>query len=260
MHLFTEKTWAETTKKAKELEHIIRKCDPLAAALPTLAQGTAVLGLYSHIAHSNDKDKMDIPQPFKEPILNNPSLEVEAKVNSLNKSQKICHHRHRTINTIMRILTIITIMKIIEVNPEVIDPIEARIQDIPLEAKISMAEVTEARTHTKANIKMMTIKVIITRVIEDFILIHIEIFLKVIATDNLEVEAVAEAEAIITAMVTVGLITEAMLIINIISIMVMMMNTRQTNMVHPVFYAVAIITLPNIALKGSMTSMILWKR
>ena len=60
-HLITEKTWAGTTKKAKELEHIIRKCDPLAAALPTLAKGAAVPGLYSHIAHSNDKDEMDIP-------------------------------------------------------------------------------------------------------------------------------------------------------------------------------------------------------
>ena len=65
MHLSTEKPWEETTKKAKELEHIIKKCDPPAAALPTLAKGTAVPGLYSHIAHSNNKDKMDIPQPFK---------------------------------------------------------------------------------------------------------------------------------------------------------------------------------------------------
>ena len=64
-HLITEKDWAATTKKAKELEHIIRKCDPPAAALPTLAKGTAVPGLYSHIAHSNDKDKTEIPQPFK---------------------------------------------------------------------------------------------------------------------------------------------------------------------------------------------------
>ena len=64
-HLITEKTWAETTKKVKELEHIIRKCTPPAAALPTLAKGTAVPGLYSHIAHSDDKDEMDIPQPFK---------------------------------------------------------------------------------------------------------------------------------------------------------------------------------------------------
>ena len=65
MHLITEKTWEKTTKNAKELEHIIRKCDPPAAALPTLAKGTAVPGLHSHIAHSNDKDETDIPQPFK---------------------------------------------------------------------------------------------------------------------------------------------------------------------------------------------------
>ena len=65
MHLITEKEMAVTTKKAKELEHIIRKCDPLAAALPTLAKGTAVPGLYSYIAHSNDKDEVEIPQPFK---------------------------------------------------------------------------------------------------------------------------------------------------------------------------------------------------
>ena len=61
MDLITEKTWGDTTKKAKELEHIIRKYEPPAAALPTLAKGTAVLGLYSHIAHSNDKDETDIP-------------------------------------------------------------------------------------------------------------------------------------------------------------------------------------------------------
>ena len=65
MHLITEKDWAVTTKKAKELEHIIRKCDSPAAALPRLAKGTAVPSLYSHIAHSNDKDEVEIPQPFK---------------------------------------------------------------------------------------------------------------------------------------------------------------------------------------------------
>ena len=64
-HLITEKDWPATTKKAKELEHIIRKCDPPAAALPTLAKGTTVPGLYSHIAHSNDKDEAEIPQHFK---------------------------------------------------------------------------------------------------------------------------------------------------------------------------------------------------
>ena len=56
-HLITEKTWQETTDKAKELEHIIRKCDPLAGALPNLAKGTTVPGLYSYITHSDDKEK-----------------------------------------------------------------------------------------------------------------------------------------------------------------------------------------------------------
>ena len=64
-HLITCKNWEKTTKKAKELEHIIRKFDPLAAALSNLTNGTAVPGLYSHITHSNDKEETDIPQPFK---------------------------------------------------------------------------------------------------------------------------------------------------------------------------------------------------
>ena len=107
---------------------------------------------------------------------------------------------------------------------------------------------------------MTAIKAIITRVIKDFIIIHVEIFLKVIDMDSLEVEAMAEAEVIIIAVVMVGPIIEVMLIINIISIMVMMMSTRWTNMAHLVLYVVAIITPPNIAVRESMTSMILWKR
>ena len=64
-HLVTCENWDKTTQKVKELEHIIRKCDPPAAALPTLTQGAAVPGLYSHIAQSEDKEEKEIPQPFK---------------------------------------------------------------------------------------------------------------------------------------------------------------------------------------------------
>ena len=73
---------------------------------------------------------------------------------------------------------------------------------------------------------------------------------------NLEVEA----EAIIMAIVAVGLIIKVMLTINTISIMVMMMSTRQTNMVPHVHYVVAIIILPNITSRERMISMILWKK
>ena len=164
------------------------------------------------------------------------------------------------INTIMKILTIITITRMIEVNPEGVDPIEARIWVVSSEAKIFTAEANEIKIHIKANIKTMAIKAIITRAIEDFIITHIEISLRVTAMAIPEVEAMAKAEAIIVAMVTVGPIIEVMPIINTISIMVMMMSTRQTNMVHHVHYVVAIVTLPNIASRESMTSMILWKR
>ena len=151
-------------------------------------------------------------------------------------------------------------MRIKEVNSEGVDLIEVKIQVVSSQAKIFMEVANEIKIHTKANIRMMAIKAIITRVIEDFIIAHIEISLRVIAMAIPEAEAVAVAEAIIVAVVVVGPIIEAMLTINTISIMVMMMSTRQTNMVHHVHYVVAIITLPNIASRESMTSMILWKR
>ena len=110
-----------------------------------------------------------------------------------------------------------------------------------------MAEVKEIRTHTKANIKMMVIKAIITRIIEVFIIINVEISLKVIVMVNQEAEAMAVAEAITVVVVAVGPIIEAILIINIISIMFMMRSTRWINTVHHVLYAVAIIPLPRRA-------------
>ena len=61
-HLIICKTWANTTKKVTE--HTIRKCDQPAAALLNLTKGTAVPGLYSYIAYSDDKEETDIPQPF----------------------------------------------------------------------------------------------------------------------------------------------------------------------------------------------------
>ena len=74
---------------------------------------------------------------------------------------------------------------------------------------------------------------------------------------NLEAEAMAEAEAITVAVVVAGSIIEVILTTNTISIMVMMMSTRQINIFHHVHYVVAIITLLNIALRENMISMVL---
>ena len=64
-HLIICKDWADVKDKAKSLEHIIRKCDPPTPTMPLMATGATVLGLYSHIAHSVDKEEGEIPQPFK---------------------------------------------------------------------------------------------------------------------------------------------------------------------------------------------------
>ena len=64
-HLLMCKDWAAVKDTAKSLKHIILKCDPPTPAMPMMATGAIVPGLYSHIAHSVDKDKGEIPQPFK---------------------------------------------------------------------------------------------------------------------------------------------------------------------------------------------------
>ena len=152
-------------------------------------------------------------------------------------------------------------LRIIEANLQDVDPTEAKIQVISLEAKISMAEVNKIGTHTKANIKITAIKAKITRAIKVFIITHTEICNRVIIMAKLEAEAMAKVEAIIVAVVMAGPIIKVTLTANTISIMVMMtMSTRQINMVHHVPYAVDTITLLNIVLRESMISMILWER
>ena len=155
----------------------------------------------------------------------------------------------------MKILIIIITLRIIEASEEDVDPIEAKIQVISSEAKICMAEVNEIRTHTKANIKTTAIKAIITKAIEGYIRTNAEISNRVIIMDYLEAEAVTKAEAVIVDMVMAGPIIKVMLITNAISIMVMMMSTRQINMVHHVHYAVATITLLNIDINDIMEKM-----
>ena len=64
-HLITCKDWAAVKDTAKSLKHIIMTCDPPTLAMPMMETGATVLGLYSHIAHSVDKEEGEIPPPFK---------------------------------------------------------------------------------------------------------------------------------------------------------------------------------------------------
>ena len=116
-------------------------------------------------------------------------------------------------------------------------------------------QVNTIKTHAKANIRAIAIKVIITKVIVVYIITHAEFFNRAITMANLEAEAIVMAEVITTDAVMVGPIIEAITTTNTISIMVMMMITRQINMVHHVHYVVVITTPPNIIIRKSMISM-----
>ena len=121
-------------------------------------------------------------------------------------------------------------MRIIEVNLEGIDLTEAKIQVDFSEVKIRMVEVNAIKIHIKANIGTIAIQVIITKVIVVYIITHTEIFNRTIIMANSEAEAVVVAEVITMDTVVVGPIIEATTTTNTISIMVMMMSTRQINM------------------------------
>ena len=151
-------------------------------------------------------------------------------------------------------------MRIIEANLEDIDLTEAKIQVNFSEVKIHMVEVNVIKIHIKANIRTIAIQVIIIKVIMLYIITDAEISNRAIIMANSEAEAVVMAEVITVDAVTVGPIIEATTTTNTISIMVMMMSTRQINMAHHVHYAVVITTPLNIVLRENMISMILWKR
>ena len=141
-------------------------------------------------------------------------------------------------------------MRIIEVNPEAVDLIEAKILDNFSEVKICVVEANTLKIHTKANIR-----VTITKAIVVYITTHVETINKVTIMANLEAEAMVMVEVITMDTVTAGLIIEAIATINTISIMVMMMSTSLINMAHHVHYVVAIIIPQNIVLRESMTLM-----
>ena len=126
---------------------------------------------------------------FKGPDQSNLKLEAGEKVNSHNKSQNLLQYRYKRTNTLMMILIIITTVRIIEVNPEAIDLIEAKILDDFSEVKICMVKVNAVKIRTKANIRLTITKVIITKAIMVYITAHIEIINKVTIMANLEAEA-----------------------------------------------------------------------
>ena len=119
-HLIIEPNWADLTKKAKNLEQIIQKCDPLAIAPPILQGEGAVPSLYSHIAQSQDQDSTIFLSHSKVQKVEEERNQVKANRN-LNSSLNHLPLPQKKRNFMKRQTTII-IMRIIEVITEATNP------------------------------------------------------------------------------------------------------------------------------------------
>ena len=130
-HLITCKDWDMVKDTAKSLEHIIMKCDPPTPAMPMMATGATVPGLYSHIAHLVDKEEGDIPQPFKgtKPKQTRGRGNLKENLKIKDKTHQKPKGWKRTI--IMKALTIITI--ILQTRVEATDLIMVRVETDHLE-------------------------------------------------------------------------------------------------------------------------------
>ena len=140
-HLITCKDWATVKDTAKSLEHIIMKCDPPTPAMPMMATGATVLGIYSHIAHLVDKEEGEIPQPFKGAKPNKPEAEVNLKENLKNKDKTHQKPKRWMKLILMKILTIITTMP--QVRVEAVDLIMVRVETNNLEGLYHETEVKD---------------------------------------------------------------------------------------------------------------------
>ena len=86
-HLIIEPDWNKVTKKAKNLEHIIQKCEAPAIAPSSLQGEGAVPSLYSHIAQSQDQGTDNIPKPYKSTIGRGGRKSGKGKQKSQQQSQ-----------------------------------------------------------------------------------------------------------------------------------------------------------------------------
>ena len=86
-HLITCKDWDTVKDTVKSLEDIIMKCDPPTPAMPMMATGATVPRLYSHIAHSVDKEEGEYPNHLKAQNQNKPEVEENLKENLKNKDR-----------------------------------------------------------------------------------------------------------------------------------------------------------------------------
>ena len=250
-HLIVCKDWAAVKDTAKSLKHMIPKCDPPTLAMPLMATGAKLHGLYSHIAHSVDKEEGEIPQPFKGAKPKQPEVEVNLKENLRNKDRTHLKPKRQMKLMHMKALTIIITM--ITIIPQV----RVKAADLLL-VKVVTDNLEVSHNETKAkdlSIVNVSFRIIDIRevhpnktVLNTAITVN-PIFreIKQIAT---EAKAVTELLSILEDAVMVE--PTIRIAMECTSISITCMTHNQNNMAHPAVYAVVLIILLSIVTRENM--------
>ena len=244
-HLIIWKDWAETKDKSKSLEHIMRKCDLPTPAMPLITTGATVLGLYSHITYSVDKDE-EYPHRLRGQNQSKPEVEVNLKMTDKTHRKTKRQMKHTLTITLMTIM--IMIITLPQVKIKAADLLLVKAAAYNSEASHSKAE---ARDLSTININFRT---------TGFREAHIRAaIINTVATANTisreinqiptEVEAMARVLNKQEDAVMVGPITR---IITITSISTILVISRLNSTAHPVAYAEVLITPLSIAIKANM--------
>ena len=245
-HLIICKDCTDVKDKAKSLEHIILKCNPPTPAMPLMATGATVLGLYSHITHLVDKEEGEIPPPFKGVNPNKPEVEVNLRENLRIKDRTHLKPKRQMKLTCTIALIIIITMIIILLQVRIVATDLLMVKAVTNNSEVS---------HNKTEAKDLNIINVNFRII-DFREAHFNrTVLNTAPAANpifREIKQIAtEAEAM--AGVLSNLEDAVRVTMEHINISITHMTHRQNSMAHLVVYAVVLIIPLSTATKENMT-------
>ena len=247
-HLIMCKDWAMVKDTAKSLKHIIMKCDPFTPAMPMMATGATVPGLYSHIAHLVDKEEGKIPQPFKgaKPKQTRGRGKPKGKPQEQRQNPPKAQEAEETYTYENPTITII----MPQVRAEATDLIMVKVETNNFEGLHLEIEVKDPSI-VSVSFKVIAIKEVHhNKIVLNTATLVRPIFRGIILTLT-EAEAVAVDLSISEDAAMVGPTTR--ITMECISISITHMTNNQNNTVLPAVYAVDLTIPPSTATRVNMT-------
>ena len=245
-HLIMCKDWAMVKDTAKSLEHIIMKCDPPTLAMPMMATGATVPGLYSHIAHSVDKERVKYLNHLKVQNQNKPEVEENLKENLMNKDKTHQKPKRQMKLTHTKILTITITMP--QVRVEATDLIMVKVETDNFEGLHNEIE-TKDLSIVSVSLKITTIREVHhNKTVLNTAMVINSIFMGIMPI-LIEAEAMdlSNSEDAVVVGPTIRITMEC------ISISITHMTNNQNNTVLPAVYAVDSTISPSTATRANMT-------